>query len=193
MNTNKILSLMLVLVTLLTSSCQIPRTSRFSENQVQLVQYSLKKADLPGSGWSVEGTSWEPAYGGESYGITYIRDKLVFISHVVSIHSNEHQAQQAYQEWENEWFTIAKFQAITSFSPSNANDTFRYECEEKGPGAPLGSWRLCLYLQRKNDLISFVKISLDESSKNNLTFEEINQILGILDKRLNEVVLDAKP
>jgi hypothetical protein len=156
------------------------------------VQYSLKKADLPGFGWRVEGSeSWEPAYGGESHGITYIRDKFVFISHVVSIHSNEDQAQQAYQEWENDWFTIAKFQAITSFSPSNANDIFRYECEQKESGAPLG--RLCLYLQRKNNLISFVKITLDESSKDNLTFEEINNILGVLDKRLNEVVLDAKP
>ncbi|HEU0291240.1 MAG TPA: hypothetical protein VFR47_00790 [Anaerolineales bacterium] len=182
--------IIVVFATLALSSC---RTSRISQTQIQLVQYSLKEADLPGSGWSVEGKSWESAYGGESYGITYIRDKLVFISHVVSIHSNEDQAQQAYKEWENEWFTIAKFQAITSFSPSNTNDTFRYECEEKGPGAPLGSWRLCLYLQRKNDLISFVKISLDESSKNNLTFEEINQILGILDKRLNEAAVDAKP
>jgi hypothetical protein len=151
----------------------------------------LKKADLPGFGWRVEVESWAPAYGGESYGIVYVRDKLVFINHDVAIYSSEDQAQQAYKEWENDWFTIAKFQAITSFSPSNTNDVFRYECEQKESGAPLG--RLCLYLQRKNNLISFVRISLDENSKDNLTFEEINNILGILDKRLNEVVLDAKP
>ena len=45
---------------------------------------------------------------------------------------------------------------------------------------------------KKKKLINFVRISLDESSKDNLTFEEINQILGILDKRLNEIVIDTK-
>ena len=148
MKRNKIKILVAIIFILIISSC---RTSRFSEHQAQLVQYSLKKSDLPGFGWRVEVESWEPAYGGESYGIVYIRDKLVFINHDVAIYSSEDQAKQAYKEWENDWFTIAKFQAITSFSPSNVNDTFRYECEQKEPGTPLGSLRLCLYLQRKKN------------------------------------------
>jgi len=192
MKRNKIIILAILLVALLTSSCQTSRTSRVSQAQIQLVQYSLKKTDLPGS-WSIEGESWGADYGGESYAVTYIHEKLVFITHMVSIYPNEDQAQLAYKEWESEWFSIAKFKPVTSFSPMNTDDTFRYECEQKDPDGPLGSLRLCIYLQQQNEIVSFVKISLDESSKDNLTIEEINDILGVLDERLNEVVIDAKP
>ncbi len=190
MNTNKFMILIIVLVTLLTSSCQIPRTSRFSENQVQLVQYSLKEADLPGSGWSIEGQGWNTDYGGESYGITYIRDKHVFVNHIVSIHSNVDQAKQAYVEWEVKWFDVTNLQPEVPYVPSSQDDDYRFECFQMKPNDPL---LVCFYLQRHNQVINFVRISLDGKSKDNLTFEEINNILGILDKRLNEVVLDAKP
>lgn len=183
----------LVLMILLVSSCQTPRTSRVSQTQVQLLQYSLKKTDLPGFGWSIEGESWGADYGGESYSVTYIREKLVFITHMVSIYPSEDQAQLAYKEWESEWFSIANFQPVTSFLPMNADATFRYECEQKDSGEPLSSLRLCIYLQRQNEVVSFVKISLDKSSNNNLTFAEINDILKALDKRLNSVVIEVVP
>jgi len=167
---------------LIAASC---RTSRISQTQIQLVQYSLKEADLPGSGWSVEGKSWESAYGGESYGIIYIRDKFVFINHVISIHSSEDQAQQAYQEWENEWFDITNLQPEITYDPIDQDDDSRMECFRMKPDDPLID---CVYLQRHNTLINFVKINLDYRSRSNLTFEEIDGILAILDKRLNEAV-----
>jgi len=187
MKISKIMFLTLaVFTTLVSSSC---RTSRFSENQVQLVQYSLKEADLPGSGWRVEVENWAPAYGGESYGIVYIRDKFVFINHVVSIYSNEDQAQQAYQELEKKWFDVTNLLPEVPYTPLTQDDDCKLGCFKFQPSEPLMD---CEYLQRHDRIISFVKINLDKRSKDNLTFEEINNILGILDKRLNEAVLDAK-
>ena len=178
----KIVTLIIIFLTLATSSC---RTSRVSQTQMQLVEYSLKKADLPGR-WSIEGKGWGADYGGESYGITYIRDNLVFINHIVSIHSSEERAKQAYEEWETKWFSLLNFQPITSFSPSNLTDDYRYECEAKEPDDPLPYLKVCIYLQQHSNIISFVRISFDDRSSNNLTFTDVNDVLAILDKRLNE-------
>lgn len=189
MNTNKILLLMLVLVTLLTSSCQTPRTSRVSETQLQLARYSLKKADLP-QGWKFEGESWSVDFGGESYTVTYEMDMLIFVSHVVSIHPSEEEAKQAYQSWEGDWFDTTYLQPDEPYSPLDEDDDYRYECEKIKPDSPI---KVCFYLQRHNDVINFVHISFDGRNKDNPTFAEINDILSILDERLNEVVIDAKP
>jgi len=178
----KAVVLIIILLALATSAC---RASRVSQTEMQLAEYSLKKADLPGR-WSVEGKGWGADYGGESYGITYIRDNLVFINHIVSIHSSEERAKQAYKEWESEWFTLLKFEPITSFSPSNLADDYRYECEEKEPDDPLPYLKLCIYLQRHNTIINFVRISFDGRSNNNPTFAEVNAVLSILDERINK-------
>jgi len=83
MKKSKIMLFILVLMTSLISSCQTSRTSRVSQTQIQLVQYVLKKEDLPGFGWSDTGGSWESDDSGESYGVVYIStvDKYIFISH----------------------------------------------------------------------------------------------------------------
>lgn len=190
MKTNKPIMLIIVLVMLLATSCQTPRTSRVSQTEIQLVQYSLKKADLPGSGWSIEGEGWGADYGGESYGITFIREQHVFVNHIVSMHSSEDRAQQAYKAWEAEWFETTNLQPDILFSPSDQDDDYRYECEELQPGHPL---MVCFYLQRHNQIISFVRINLDNGSINNLTFADINDILAILEERLNEVVIEETP
>ncbi len=184
MNKNKILILVLVLATLLTSSC---RTSRVSQTQIQLLQYSLQKADLLGK-WSVEGKAWGADYGGESYGITYMRDKYVFINHIVSIHSSEDRAKQAYKEWETKWFDVTNLQPEAPYVPLDQNDDYRFECLQIKPDDPLMD---CIYLQRHNEIISFVKTNFDDRSNNNLKFAELSDILAILDKRLNELVVDA--
>jgi hypothetical protein len=154
----------------------------------------LKKSDLPGFGWSNEGKSWEPAYGGESYGSVYVQDqdKYIFVRHTVSIHSSEDAAQQAYKEWEKEWFDfdLINLQPEVPYTPLDQDDDYRFECSQMKPNDPL---IVCFYLQRHNQVISFVGINLDYRSTSNLTFAEINDILAILDQRLNEVVINPKP
>lgn len=103
---NKVIVLITVLVVLITSSC---RTSKVSQTQIQLAQLSLKQTDLPGT-WSSGGKSWGADYGGESLGVVYSRDKHVFINHIISLHSSEDRAKQAYLEWEAKRFAITNLQ-----------------------------------------------------------------------------------
>lgn len=168
------------------SSCQTSRTSRVSQTEMQLLQYSLKKGDLPNSGWSVEGEGWGADYGGESYGITYIRDEHVFVNHIVSMHSSDVRAKQAYQEWEGNVFDVTNLQPEVPYTPLDQNDDHRIECYKIEIDSPL---MVCIYLQRHGTIISYVRISFDDKSKDNLTFAEVNDMLLILDKRLSEVVV----
>lgn len=186
MKKNRLGVLVTLLLLLLTSSCEI---GQISKTQLQLERYSLKKADLPRD-WSFNGESWDVIFGGESYTISYLQGDHVFMSHTVSILPSEDQARQAYEEWESDWFDDTNLLPGVHYSPMGEDDDFRYECEELQPGHPL---KVCFYLQRHSELISFVQINLDSQSNASLTFEEINDILGVLDKRLNEVAIDAEP
>ena len=184
MNRRKSIILMIVFITLITSSC---RTSRISQTQMELVQLALKEDDLPGK-WDRKEKGWGAGYGGESYGVSYTRGQFVFINHTVSLHSSEERAKQAYTEWEAEWYAIADFESITSFSPSNLNDDYRFGCEKKEPDDPIPYLRVCIYLQRHGTIINFVKIHFDNRSTENPTFDEIDDILAILDERLNKIL-----
>jgi hypothetical protein len=168
---------------LFTASCQ---TERISQTQLQLARYSLKKADLP-SGWKFTGKSWDVDFGGESYAVTYEMDMHIFITHEVSIHASQDQAQEAYKEWEGDWFVSTNLQPDAPYSPLDQDDDYRYECKQIKPVSPL---KVCFYLQRHDEMISFVKINLDNRNRNNPTLEEVNDILDVLDKRLNEVVIE---
>lgn len=107
MKKNKVVLLLAItFVMLLIASCRPARTARVTKAQIQLMQYVLNMEDLPGSNWSIEGQGWEAYDGDDGYGITYIRDKHVFIIHSVAIYSTMERAQQALQEWENEWIKI---------------------------------------------------------------------------------------
>jgi len=161
---------------------------RVDANQVLVKQYVLKKTDLPGAGWRVQGEGWGTDYGGENYGITFIRDQHVFINHTLSIHPSKEQAQQAFREWENEWIKNDNLQPAVPYASLNQNDEYVSGCYQQPPTDPFVD---CEYLQRHNRIISFVKVNLDSGSINNLTFEEINNILGIIDKRVNEIVIDT--
>ncbi len=184
-NTTIKIWLFLVII-LITASCQ---TEEIIQTQLQLARYSLKKADLS-KGWKFSGKSWEAVFGGESYTVVYERDKLVFITHTISVHVSEDKAKQAYKEWESDWFDTTDLQPDVQYSPLDEDDDYRYECQKLKPDSPL---KVCFYLQRHNEIISFVHIGFDARSRNNTTFEEINEILAVLDERLNEVVIDAKP
>jgi hypothetical protein len=188
----KIIVSILMLVAHLTSSCDISwnanAPSRVDQTQVLLRQYTLQKTDLPGAGWRVQGDGWGTDYGGENYGITFVRDQHVFINHTLSIHPSDEQAQQAFKEWEDKWIKLMNLQSAVPYVSINQKDDYVSGCYQSQPTDPL---MVCIYLQRHNRIISFVQVNLDSGSANNLTFEEINDILGIVDKRVNEMVVDT--
>ena len=189
---NKIVVIILILVALLTSSCDLSQIEkappRRDKNQVLVKQYVLKKTDLPGASWRVQGEGWGTDYGGENYGITFIRDQHVFINHTLSIHPSEEQAQQAFKEWENEWIKKDNLQPAIPYVSLNQKDDYVSGCFQTRPIDPLMD---CEYLQRHNQSISFIQVNFDTGSANSLTFDEINKILSILDKRVNEMVVDS--
>jgi len=184
-NRHKIMLLIVFFLTLFISSCQ---TERINQTQLQLVRYSLKITDLP-KGWKFTGKDWGTDFGGESYTIAYERDVLVFVSNSVAIYPSEIQAEQVYKDWEDEWFYSSpkQIQLDVSFFPIDQHDEHRFECSQLYQGDPIV---FCVYLQRHDKLINFVRISSDSRNKYSLSFEEIYEILGVLDSRLNEVVLD---
>jgi len=184
MNRNKTAILAIILVTFIVSSC---KTSRISQTQMELVQYSLKKGDLPGN-WIIEGKGWGADYGGQSYGIIYTREQSVFINHIVSLHSSENRAKQAYVEWETERLNVTALPPEILYIPLDENDDYTSDCVQTSPDSPV---KVCIYLQRHGRIINFVRISFDNRSGNNLTLEEVNDVLTILDKRMNEVSIDG--
>jgi len=176
------------LLILLFTACQ---TDSLSPIQRQLANYAIKPSDLP-SGWSFQGKDWGVEFGGESYAIIYQLDMYIFITHSIAIYAGEDQAKQAYMEWENDISKLPNMQPdkSLSFSPLDANDDYEYNC---GQWAPNDLSRYCVHLQRHNNLISYVKINLDSGNSRNLTVDEINGILRILDQRLNDVQIGMMP
>ena len=178
--------LMTLMLMLITTSCQ---TERLSPIQLQIVGYSLKRSDLP-NGWSLQGKDWSADFGGESYVVIYQLDidMHIFITHTISMHSSEDRARNAYKEWESNWFDVTNLKPDISYSPKDKNDDYRYECFQMKPDDPLMD---CIYLQRHNQIINFVKINFDARNEKNPTFMEIKNILNVLDKQINEVVDNA--
>ena len=133
----------------------------------------MKKADLS-KGWKFSGKSWEAVFGGESYTVVYERDKLVFITHTISVHVSEDKAKQAYKEWESDWFDTTDLQPDVQYSPLDEDDDYRYECQKLKPDSPL---KVCFYLQRHNEIISFVHIAFNTTdAKENKLFLKIEAI-----------------
>jgi hypothetical protein len=160
-------------------ACQ---TEKISETQLKLARYALKIGDLP-KGWKFTGKSWGNGYGDEGYTVTYEIDDHNFLSHTISIYSNQSQAQKGYEEWNNEWFESTQPWPEAKYFPLDSKDDYKFECLRLNPESPLLS---CRYLQRHNEIISFVRTSLDNTS---MTFAELDKVLGVLDERVNTVTL----
>jgi len=182
-------SILFVIFVVVTASCQVERlgSDTLSPSQLQLKRYSLEITDLPRD-WKFSERSWGTDFGGEGYAVTYKLTDLIHISNDTDIYSDEDQSKVGYQKWEADWFdSTTKPWPGATFTPSDQSDQYRFECLQLSPKDPLLS---CAYLQQHKKIISFVLVTIDNSD---FTFEELNNILGILDKRLNEVVIDATP
>lgn len=179
------LNLLLVfLLAILASSCQ---TEAMSPLDRQLTEYALKTNDLP-NGWKHSSEDWGVEFGGSGYTVTYElkTNASIFLSNTIAIYLNEEKSKLAYQQWEDLWFKSTQPWPEATYLPQDKNDDYRFECLSF-PDDPILS---CSYIQRHTNIINFAHINLDNK---NLTFIELNDILGILDKRVNEVAVDATP
>ena len=167
---------------LATVSCQV---ERISQSQLELERLSVTITDLP-DGWVYSGQNWNESFGGETYTIGYgvPYNNIIRFAHTITEYSNEDQAKIGYPKWEadtfdgdwNEW-------EGANFVPSDPNDQYRFECLQVLSDTSVVS---CRYLQRHNQIISYVLVNLDGEA---MTLSQLNEILGVLDVRLNEVVV----
>lgn len=180
----KTIKLMALLVLpLLMVACQ---TEKISKTQLKLDQFTLKTRDLS-KRWKFVGGDRSTDYGGESYTVTYLIDDHNFLSHTISIYANSSQATDAYEKWNNEWFNVTSEWQPSNYSPLDQKDDYKFDCLKLSPESPLVG---CRYLQRHNEIISFVRVGLDNTT---LTFAELDGILGILDERLSTANLEETP
>ena len=176
--------LVIFLLTILTSSCQ---TEAMSPLDRQLTEYALKTNDLP-NGWRYSDKDWGVEFGGSGYTVIYElkANTRIFLSNTVAIYAGEEKSKLAYQQWEDLWFKSTQPWPEATYTPQDKNDDYRFECLSF-PDDPILS---CSYIQRHTNIIGFAQINLDNKK---LTFIELNDILGILDKRLSDVAVDATP
>jgi hypothetical protein len=181
---NKTHLLIIFLLAILASSCQ---TEAMSPLDRQLTEYALKTNDLP-NGWRYSDKDWGVEFGGSSYTVIYElkANTRIFLSNTVAIYAGEEKSKLAYQQWEDLWFKSTQPWPEATYAPQNQKDDYRFECLSF-PDDPILS---CEYIQRHNNIIGFAHINFDTKS---LGFSELNDILGILDKRLNEVAVDVAP
>lgn len=159
---------------------------KISQAQLKLAQFAVKKNDLP-EGWHYSGENWYQSLGGENYVRAYqVSDtpKIGF-GHTISAYQIEMEAKEAYSNWENDVFS-GKWDYFeeANFVPSNPNDLYRFECQQIFSDTSI---IYCSYLQQHGRFISHVSVNLDPEF---MSFEQLNEILEILDKRLNEISID---
>ena len=163
---------------LITVSCNVQKVS---DTQLKLERYAVTIHDLP-QGWIFSDENWTNPFGGESYvrGFGIPNNTLIRFGHSISIYPDEKQAEVAYPQWKAYWFIAPWNFPGANFVPSDPNDQYIYECQQVLQDKSIIS---CRFLQRHNQFIVFVLTNIDGKA---MTVAQLNQILGVLDKRLNE-------
>ena len=177
------LTKIIIITAFLITACEVEEVSK---NQLRLARFAVKKDDLP-IGWTFSNQDWNQHLGGEEFSVAYgvPDDGVIRFVHAISFYPAEEDADEAYPKWENEVFNGAwEPWDEANFKPQNSNDLFRFECLQLTVDSPVVS---CLYLQLHNQFVSYVLVNLDSEA---MTFEQLNEILAVLDRRLNEVSMD---
>ena len=178
-----ILAGVLFVIVSITMSCQV---EKISQTQLKLARFSVKKVDLP-EGWNYSGENWYQDLGGENYTVAYsVPDNpIISLAHTISAYPTEEKAKEAYPIWEDDVFSgVWHPWPDANFLPLNPDDLSRFECQQILSDTSIIG---CNYLQLHGQFISYVLVNLDSKV---MTFEQLNEILEILDRRLNEVSLN---
>ncbi len=171
-----------MILLLLISSCQ---TETISQTELKLERYAANAKDFP-KGWAFIGEDWNSEFGKESYSANYgvpNKDPIGF-GQTIAIYPDQVGAQNGYLEWEKKWFSVGEKWPGTEFTPQDPNDEYRYECVQIFLDKSIIS---CTFLQKHNELVVLILINIDDQA---ITFSQFNEILRVLDERLNKVTLD---
>lgn len=175
-------SLFLLIWSSICASCKLGQIEQMSPLDSLLKEYALKANDLP-EGWIFTGEDWGVDFGGSGYTVSYEfkTDPSILLSNTIAIYSDQEKSNLAYQQWEDLWFESTQLWPEATYSPQSQQDDCRFECLNALVGSSILS---CRYLQRHDNIIGFVKVRFDNES---LTFTDLNRMLSILDKRLNDI------
>ena len=148
---------------------------------MKLERYAVTIQDLP-TGWIYSGENWSNSFGGEDYvrGFGIPNNTMIRFGHDISIYPDEKQAEVAYPQWEAYWFGGLWNYPGANFVPSDPHDQYIYKCQQILQDKSIIS---CSFLQRHNQFIVSVLATIDGKA---MTVAQLNQLLGVLDKRLNE-------
>ncbi|HMV96968.1 MAG TPA: hypothetical protein PKE48_11760 [Anaerolineales bacterium] len=169
-----------IIVLLITSSCQAEVVSHTSQ---KLERYAVSTNDLP-DGWAFFSEDWSGELGEDYYAATYgIPNKdIIGLSQVIAMYPSEEQTQLGYSEREEKWFSVGEVWPGTEFTPLNSNDKYRYECVQI-----FSDIVDCTFLQGHNNIVVLILVSIDGKT---MTMAQFNEILRVLDERLNIVALE---
>jgi hypothetical protein len=167
---------------LLTTSCQI---EKISQTELKLERYAATTKDFP-KGWAFVSEDWGGESGKESYSANYnVPSKnIIGFGETIVLYPDQARSQNAYLEWEKEWFSVGEKWPGTEFAPLDSNDEYRYECTQISLDKSVIS---CVFLQKHNELVVLILVNIDDKA---MTFSQLNEVLRVLDERLNKVKLD---
>ncbi len=171
----------IALLVLFVASCQ---GESISQTAQKLERYAINTKDLP-KGWKFFSEDWSSQPGEDYYAATYgVPNKdIIGLSQVITIYPSEEQAQLGYLEQEKEWFSVGKEWEGAEFTPQDSNDEYRYVCLQIFSDPILS----CTFLQKHNNMVTLILVNFDGQL---MTMSQFNEILKVLDKRLNTVTLD---
>ena len=137
------------------------------------------KADLSDN-WEWRSNEWIDE---NVYAATYTAGEGILLTHQVGVFQSREAAEIAYHEWEAEWFAGGwQPRSDATFMANDPLDQYRYECiDVTANGRPKSP---CRYLQQHGRFVSLIRIGIDGEA---ITFGEFNELLQIVDHKLNTV------
>lgn len=177
---NRLRYIFISIIALLLISCQ---GNAISQTSQKLERYAVNTRDLP-KGWAFSSEDWGSESGEHYYGAAYglpNRD-IIGLSQVIRWYQDEEKAQLGYSEYEEEWFSVGQEWPGAEFTPLGTKDNYRYVCLHI-----FSEILSCRFLQRHNNIVTLILVNFDDQA---MTMTQFNEILKVLDKRLNTVTLD---
>lgn len=152
---------------------------------LRLERYAVTATDFP-DGWKFVGEDWSSGTDTERYSVSYgapAKDGIG-LNQTLQLYTSLSAAQNEYLNQEKEWFSTTKKWEGAEFAPLNSDDDYRYECVQIFMDKSIVS---CSFLQRHNEIVVIILVNVDGKL---IAFSQLNEILRVLDERLNLIALD---
>lgn len=164
------------------TSCQ---SEPIKPASLRLERYAVTAKDFP-DGWKFVGEDWSSVIDTERYSVSYGAPSKdgIGLNQTIQLYASISAAQDEYSTQENEWFSTTKKWEGAEFTPVNSKDDYRYECVQIFMDKSIVS---CSFLQRHNEIVILILVNVDGEL---ITFAQLNEILRVLDERLNLIALE---